>query len=734
MDTATRIRQRLDQPDAIEHITEMVRANGQITRKQLAEGLCEEFKFYNTRGKAHIHSCVRALHSIETEGLITLPVKQARARTGPKHERLWQEVPEAQGVPERVDEISDLRLELVETEEQRKLWNELMIREHPLGLGWMTGRRVRYLALSEHGVVGALGFGSSALNLAAREAWIGWNGHQKRSHLDRVIGMNRFLIRPHVRCSNLASCVLGMAVDRLGTDFEQAYHYKPWLLETFVDLSEYDGTCYQAANWVRIGQTCGRGRQDRFRCADKTVKAIYVYELEADFRSLMGLAPDAGEVALPLRQEADATNWAEREFGEAELGDKRLTKRLVKIADAKAATPGKSCAKTVANWTDTMGYYRFVEHPDTEAVTMPSVLAPHRDRTIRRMKACKTVLTIQDATDLDYSPNRDCKGLGVIGKNQTGTKTRGLRLHSTFAVDGSGLPLGILRADCYAPELKPERRGKDARYIPIEQKDTYRWIEAQNDVAAVASELRGVRVVSIADREADFFEHFHSWDPDSGVELLIRAKHDRATDGSLKMFAAVEQTPVRGELRLEISRRSKRPKKGSRSARPARTRRDAEVVVRYMPVTIRPPAHGLSSKKPPVQAYLIHVHEPNPPANAQDPINWYLLTTLKIDSPGAAEQCVKWYCLRWRIEDWHRVLKSGCRVEASRLKTAERLKREIAIDMVVAWRIMLMTLLGRELPELPADILFSEMEIDVLRRVAKKRASNRPIALAKQST
>jgi len=103
-------------------------------------------------------------------------------------------------------------------------------------------------------------------------------------------------------------------------------------------------------------------------------------------------------------------------------------------------------------------------------------------------------------------------------------------------------------------------------------------------------------------------------------------------------------------------------------------------------------------------------------------IEWFLLTTLVIQCVVDAQRCLGWYCLRWRIEDWHRVLKSGCRIEDSAHKTAERLKRAIAINLVIAWRIMLMTLLGRETPELPAEVLFSDLEVEVLRAYAKKNA------------
>ncbi len=117
---------------------------------------------------------------------------------------------------------------------------------------------------------------------------------------------------------------------------------------------------------------------------------------------------------------------------------------------------------------------------------------------------------------------------------------------------------------------------------------------------------------------------------------------------------------------------------------------------------------------------MVHALEENPPQGT-DPVEWFLLTTIKIASSADAEQCLRWYTLRWRIEDWHRVLKSGCRIDNLANETAERLRRAIAINLVIAWRIMLMTLLGRETPELPAEVLFSDIELRTLKAYAKKK-------------
>jgi hypothetical protein len=118
---------------------------------------------------------------------------------------------------------------------------------------------------------------------------------------------------------------------------------------------------------------------------------------------------------------------------------------------------------------------------------------------------------------------------------------------------------------------------------------------------------------------------------------------------------------------------------------------------------------------------VVHAVEAAPPEGTAA-VEWFLLTTIDITSAEDAVQCLRWYCLRWRIEDWHRVLKTGCRIEQVAHNTAERIRRAIAINLVIAWRIMLMTLLGRETPDLPPEVLFSDIELQVLRAYAKKNA------------
>lgn len=723
MDTQTQVKRTLSQ--AIDYVRKLLERTAFRHRTAVAEALCAEFRFYDARGAPQRGSCLKALRDLEAAGGVTLP-PPAHLPSGPKApRRLGAAVPVPEGVPANVGDVQGLRLELVTTAAQMRVWNELMCREHPRGAGPLVGRQLRYLLDSEHGWLGGLGFGAAALQLAPRDRWIGWTVPQRRAHLHRVVGLSRFLIRPSVRCRNLASRVLSLGLAQLPEDFAARYRYRPWLVETFVDTTQVAGTCFRAANWRRVGQTQGRGRQDRNRRAAETVKDIYVYPLEPGFRVQLGLPADGGRGPLGPAEGLAGAAWAQQEFGGAPLGDRRLSRRLVQSAGAQAAQPGRAFSGVAkGDWPAVKGYYRLIDHPDASAVTPAAILRPHREQTLRRMQGQRMVLCVHDGSDLDYTGLADCEGLGVIGTNQTGAQSRGLHLHSTLAVTTAGLPLGVLRAACTAPTPKPAQDDRPTSAIPIEEKETFCWIQAHRDCVELAAAMPQTRLLSVMDREADFFELFDEQRRHPRVDLLVRAKHNRTLSGEPgKLFATVRQAPVQARVQVPIPRQSARPKRAKQQARPKRAARTATLAVRAQAVQLRPPPYHRD--KAPIALWVIHAVEEHPPPGTAR-VEWFLLTTLPLASPEDAIQCLRWYCLRWRIEDWHRVLKSGCRVEALAHETAERLRRAIAINAVIAWRIMLMTLLGRETPELPAEVLFSDLELHVLRAYAKKNTCRPP--------
>ena len=532
--------------------------------------------------------------------------------------------------------------------------------------------------------------------------------------------MSRFLIRKSVNCHNLASKTLSMSIKTFVNDFENRYSYIPLLLESFVDEA-WAGTCYQAANWIKIGKTKGRGRQDQHNQCALSRKAIYVYPIDKEFRHTMGLSVNAGLGALKLTDGLDGNQWTEHEFGGAPLGDARLSKRLVNIAAAKGESPGRAFSGAVnGDWAATKAYYRMIDQPDDSAVSLPNIIAPHRRRTARRMMDQNTVLCIQDGSELNYTNLDQCRGLGVLKANQTGAQTKGMNLHSTFTVTTNGLPLGVLKSQCLSPKEKDINDKRKPSAIPIEEKKTFVWIEHHRDLVELSKEMPQTRLIDVCDREADFFELFDEQRRNPGVDLLVRASHNRnIKQAPFKLFTAVRETAVQGRIRVPIPKESARPKKSKQKARKARPARLTDCAVRILHLKL--PAPEYYGNKEPVELCVVHALEENPPSE-NDPVEWFLLTTMKVFSSADAEQCLRWYALRWRIEDWHRVLKSGCRIDDLANETAERLRRAIAINLVIAWRIMLMTLLGRETPELPAEVLFSDIELRTLQAYAKKKS------------
>jgi len=713
-----RIQQRLAEPDALARVQTLLDADASLHRTALADRLCVEYGFVDPAGRPQRSSCLKALRTLAARGRCVLPPPQtATARPAPR--RLEQPVPLPPDVPPRVDLVRDLALVPVETAEQRRLWNELLLGEHPRGAGPLVGRQLHYLVHSAHGWLGGLAFAAAALQLQARDRWIGWDHDQRRTYLDRIVGLSRFLIRPGIRCANLASHVLGVALARLSADFEARYGYAPWLVETFVDTTQVVGTCFQATNWMHIGTTQGRGRQDRARAQAETVKDIYVYPLVADFRDRLGLSPARGRGPLPITPSLDGTDWAEQEFGGAALGDARWSRRLVESVRVQAQHPQRSFAEAAqGDRALVKGYYRFIDQPEESAITVDAILRPHREQTLRRMQAERTVLCIQDGSDLNFDGLADCDGLGVIGINQTDAASRGLHLHSTLAVTDTGVPLGVLRLQFTAPAPRSPEETRPAYAIPIEEKETYAWLLGLRDLRSAAATAPGTRVVSVMDREADIFELFDEWRHDASVDLLVRAHHNRGTTGDKKLFDAVRASEPRVTLDLLIGRKSARPKRSKQKAQPGRPARTATVTVRYQAIELAPPAYH--REKPAVPLWIIHVGEEHPPAGAT-PIHWFLLTTIDLRTPEPALRCVEWYCLRWRTEDWFRVLKSGCKIEELGHERADRLARAVTLHAVIAWRIMLMTLLGREGPDLPPTVLFSDEELQVIDAYAQQR-------------
>lgn len=716
------IKQRLAQPANLTVVRQLLQAQPTPTRTQLARELCRRLELRDAKGDWQVATTAHALRDLEAQGHWTLPAPRVQ-RTGtystaPK--RLPERVAAAQRVPAQLEQIAGLQLLEVHDPAHLLIWNELMIREHPLHNARLVGRQLRYLIASAHGWLGGIGFASAALYLAPRDEWLGWTDDQRTAQLPRVINMTRFLIRPALRCPNLASHVLGLCARRIADDFQRHYGLRPWLLESFVDTSAYAGTCYKAANWHVVGQTKGRGRNGAHH-AGKSIKDVYLYPLVDDLTTRLGVDRFPWTALEPHHGMAGA-DWAEQEFGACELGDRRLTRRLVKIVAAEAAHPGASHAQAAGGDAHQLkACYRFLNNAAPE-LDLTSLLQTHRRQTLRRMKPHATVLIVQDTTDLNFSSRPHCTGLGETKANQTSATTRGLKLHSGLAIEpDSGLPLGVLSLNGYAPT---PAKGKVPQR-PIEEKESHRWLAAYREVHDMAALLPATRLISVADREADMFELFDFRRRLTGpkADLLVRAKWDRQlAESDATLFATLAAAPLAQTLKIAVPRQREHHGKPSDPGRPGLAAREAQVELRYQAVTLSAPSTPHLRDRPPLRLWAVHVMEKNPPPDATA-IQWLLLTTVQVASAKQALKCVRWYVRRWRIEEWHRVMKSGCKILEHQNRDATVLLRAIALDAVIAWRIMLLALLGRTAPGLPADLVFDAGECAVLQLLTSKKNS-----------
>lgn len=590
-------------------------------------------------------------------------------------------------------DLGDIEIVLV-TERQKlehRQWATLLEAHHYLGSGPLCGAQIHYLIRCREGILGALAFSACAWRLRARDRWIGWSERARRANLQRVVCNSRFLLVPKIQ--NLASHVLSKATARLAEDFHSRYGYRPVLVESFVDPSRFDGTCYQASNWISLGQSAGRGRQDRGRQERRGAKEVFVFALDAKFRQTLSVEPLADS-----REEQD---WAEAELGEAALPDLRLRKRLVGIAKDFFGHPTANIPQACSSRSKTKAVYRFCSH---KAVTMEAILKPHFDSTLRRASKEKVVLAVQDTTTLSYTTHAACEGLGPT--TNVGTETLGLLLHSTLVFNLQGTPLGLLNAQCWARDPAIYGKSHDRADLPIEEKESKKWLVGYEATAQEQRRLKETQIVNVGDREADVFELFVAARECPGAPgLLVRATHPRTIEQSgsegVGVWDYVRGLPLAGQLPLKVPRRKSRPA------------RETTLEVRFSRVTVRAPKKGPARRHKAVELWAIAAQEQSAP-EGQEPIAWLLLTTVPVQTLEEAAEKLKWYTLRWQIEVYHRTLKSGCRIENRQLASAHSLKACVAVDIVVAWRVFHLAKLGREIPDVPCSVFFEEAQWQAL--------------------
>jgi hypothetical protein len=267
----------------------------------------------------------------------------------------------------------------------------------------------------------------------------------------------------------------------------------------------------------------------------------------------------------------------------------------------------------------------------------------------------------------------------------------------------------------------PEEQGDKAKDRPIEEKNSFRWIAGYRDCVAIAKQMPDTRILSVMDREADLFELFEEAQPTRHrVGLLVRAKHNRLLkDRERKLFEELRASENTRQVEVAIPRQRWKKAKRSQPKQEGWPARQATLTLSFQPVSFGSTRRELRTH-PPVTVWAVYAREESPPAGAAA-IEWMLLTTEEVATVDQAVRMLELYGRRWRIEEWHRVLKSGCKVQDHQHQTVDRLERAIAIDTVLAWRIQLMTLLSREVPDLPCTVFFDKWEVTVLEALEEQR-------------
>jgi hypothetical protein len=578
---------------------------------------------------------------------------------------------------------------------QHEVWKRALDAHHYLGAGKLCGAQLRYLVYAGDEVVAVAGFSAAARHVRCRDRFIGWSALARRRNRSRVIAQSRLCVT--VKGRNLASRVQAILLRRVAADWEAAYGVRPVLVESFVERARFTGASYRAANWTEVGATRGRGRQDGLHACAVPVKRVFVFPLERRFREILGIEP----VHAP-RAEGD---WAQREFGAVELGDRRLTQRLVKYGRARGARMNKSTPACLASKAATKGAYRLLNH---ECASLEAFLRGHREETLARAAEQQVVLAIQDTTSLNYTAHPATEDLGPIGPNGADA-TLGLEMHSVLLATTAGTPLGVIDVNAWARDPRQFGQAAARADLPIAKKESGKWLRGYA-AAAVAAERLGekTRVVVVGDREADIYELFVAANK-GRADLLVRAVESRRP-----LWEAVLAQPAQGALQVKIER------SGSRKERVA------TLELRFAEVEIERPTRlpRSGTRVPSVKAWAIAATEvASTPAAAKSAarVEWLLLTTLPIADAAAAAEKVAWYARRWLIEVYHRTLKTGCLLERRQSKLAKTLKAALAIDVVVAWRVLLLVHLSREQPDLPCTVVLSKDEWEALVCLTQQR-------------
>jgi hypothetical protein len=397
----------------------------------------------------------------------------------------------------------------------------------------------------------------------------------------------------------------------------------------------------------------------------------------------------------------------DKELAECRFCDPRLGRRFRKLVGQLATRVGQTIPLACQDWTNTKAAYRFLSNG---RINEMAILGGHFQATRERFAATAgPILILHDTTEFSYT--RESKeAIGILYKS-CGRKDKdgrprlhtvcGILMHSSLAVTPEGLPLGLAAIKFWTRSkfkgTNALKRKVNPTRVPIEAKESVRWLENLRQSTNLLDEPS--RCIHIGDRESDIYELFCTAQG-SGTKFLIRTCVDRlAGDGRHTIAAAMRQVKVKAIHQVEV-----RDAKGAVS--------QATVKVKYHRLRVHPPI-GKQKEYPPLMLTVIYAQESSTPRN-REKIDWKLITNLPVRSRKDAVEKLAWYAMRWRIETFHKILKSGCRAEASKLRTAERIVKLIAVFCILSWRIFWMTMMNRVAPLVSPLVALTHIETQLL--------------------
>jgi hypothetical protein len=408
-------------------------------------------------------------------------------------------------------------------------------------------------------------------------------------------------------------------------------------------------------------------------------------------------AKENGNTSLGWEDKA----WIDRELDGAYFQDVRLGKRLRTLLGLMSNGLGQTIPLACQDWANTKAAYRFFSNP---RITEDEILSGHMASTQARTAAVQEpLLVLHDTTEFSYQSAGEAVGLitALPFPSRNRVRIRGLLMHSSLALTTDGIPLGLLSAKFWTRKnfkgANALKRKINPTRIPIDEKESYRWLENIRQAASLLGQPGNS--IHIADREGDIYELF-ALVQELGAKFLVRTCVNRlAQDAGTTVAAEMKKAPVRGRHRIQGRNKQGEPY-------------EAELAVKYEQMQVLPP-EGKWKDYSELTLTVIHAVERGTP-RGREKIAWKLLTNLPVQSLQEAIEKLEWYAMRWKIETFHKILKSGCRAEQSKLRTTESLSKLIAVCCILSWRVFWMTMVGRLNPQESPEAILTKTEMALL--------------------